>query len=560
MHRKPQMTFEFIESNKILFKDSRDSSVNDVIDYETYNLFVDEKQNTNRNDIELIPNEYFNFLKTNCDVDQYVFDEEFWKNDVEPKLSPFLKDKIFKFQKEAVYKMIKMKKCLNASSMGIGKSLQGLTALSYFKTHTKGDVIICPGYLRKNWENEAKLWLPEHLHDGIVVIKKAGKNDIAQAIRSLLNNRGITIVSYDMAANIFSKLKPNLRRASFWNTVIMDESHFIKDIKTKRFKMLQGAIKCSKQIFLLTGTPSPNRPKELYAQFSFLRNDIFKNYRNFAVRYCDGHLDYFNNFNDKGSSKLKELAHVCRKIIIRLRREDVLDDLPEKTRNATVISPKSKSNYYNKLKKEFKELLDSNDEENNIFKLQTLASEMFRETAKIKEQPVLEYMSDYIKENDRKTVVFCKHQVLFQSLRTFFDTNNMNYISIDGSTNMNSRPVLIDTFLNNESYNYALLTIGSCQTGLNIKGVDRMIFVELSWSPAELAQCEARITRLGSMKSSLEYTYLLCEDTIDEMVFNKLITKNNIVSKIVDRGKNYGDFDFEGHRPKKKIKLSHKIE
>ena len=82
-----------------------------------------------------------------------------------------------------------------------------------------------------------------------------------------------------------------------------------------------------------------------------------------------------------------------------------------------------------------------------------------------------------------------------------------------------------------------------------------MIFCELSWSPSELAQCEARITRLGTTKSVLYYTYLICENSLDSMVFNKLTNKTLLNNDIVDGGKNYGDFVFEDAPNRKRAKL-----
>lgn len=552
---KATMKFQFVNDNEIIFTDESDKKSNTLIDYETYNIFVEEKEKYQRDYIELIPQNYFDFMKETPSVDDIKFDAEFWKTHVEPRFSERLNSSIFQFQKEAVYKMILKKKCLNASSMGIGKSLQGLAAMSFFKNNKKGDVIICPGYLRKNWEQEAKLWLPESTHKDIVIINKAGKKEISQAIRTLLHHKGTIIISYDMCANIFEKLKPGLRKGKIWNTVLLDESHFVKDSKTKRFKMLHGVIKDSEQTFLLSGTPSPNRPKELFAQFALMYPKVFNNFRTFAFRYCAAFFDYFKNFNDRGFSNIEELSYLMSKLVIRLRREDVLDDLPEKLRYKQILSPATTPVKFKKLLKDFNEQLQSPDEDaSSVFRLQALASEMFRETAAIKEKPIIDFLTDYIVENDRKTVLFCKHQVIFKSIQSFFEKQSIGFIAIDGGTNMQLRPKLIDTFLNDSDCTYALLTIGSCQTGLNIKGIDKMIFCELTWSPAELAQCEARITRLGSTKNKLEYIYLICENTLDNMVFNKLSKKSNLFNNIIDNGKNYGDFDFNG-QIKKKQKL-----
>jgi SNF2 family DNA or RNA helicase len=89
-----------------------------------------------------------------------------------------------------------------------------------------------------------------------------------------------------------------------------------------------------------------------------------------------------------------------------------------------------------------------------------------------------------------------------------------------------------------------VLSIGSCCTGLNIIPIRRMVFVELDWSPATLDQCEARINRIGG-SDHLHYTYLLCDHTLDPMVFNKLKVKSELITEVVDDSNNYGDFEFD---------------
>ena len=139
------MKFQMISKENILFQDVNENK-EEIIDFETYKLFENDQIKSGRTDIELIPIEYLTFLKTTKGMDEITFNQLIWDKDISIKLSPKLNECIFNFQREAVYRMIMKKRCLNASSMGIGKSLQGLAALSFFKSEKKGDLIICPGY------------------------------------------------------------------------------------------------------------------------------------------------------------------------------------------------------------------------------------------------------------------------------------------------------------------------------------------------------------------------------------------------------------------------------
>lgn len=550
--------FEYIDDNKIQYKESGRIIEDEELDHETYSIYVDTKKSGGCDYITLIPDCYYSVLKCKTGPDMQYFNEEFWTTSIAPKLTPIINNALFPFQKTAIYKMVKSRRCMNAASPGLGKSIQGLCCIAYFRNLSKGDVIICPSYLRSNWYNEIKTWLPHELPN-TVIIDKAGKKEYDAALNTLLYHKGIKIISYDMAANMFSKFKRASTMHHIFNTVLMDESHFVKSSQTKRYRNLSNPIKKSKQVFLLTGTPSPNRNKELYTQFSLLRPCEFFDSRIFGNRYCDGKYDNFKHYDDKGSSNVNELSYLMTKMVIRMRREDYIDDLPDVFRTKVIVNPMSISRQFIAKKKKFIEELGKIDnDESAKFKVQSLASEMFRDTAIIKIPPVIDYISNYCNSMElEKTIFFCKHQTMVKAIEEYFENNGWTgkYITISGQTDMSQRPDLIAKFRDpTNDVMFALLTIGSCSTGLNITPIRRMIFLELQWAPSDLEQSEARINRIGGAKK-LQYTYIICENTLDDMVFNKLKSKTALTTAVVDGGKEYGDFEFNEEVVIKKRKI-----
>lgn len=529
--------FEFVDDNVILLKEKRKC---EEIDKNTYKCYKSDGDMTTHN---FIPDAYYSIMAGPNMVD---FDVERWKTSIMPRLSPEINGVLFQFQKEAIYKMVTTRRCMNAASPGLGKSIQGLSCISYFRNKTTTDIILCPSYLRANWFNEIKCWLPDAV-DTTIVIDKGGQASIDR----IMSHTGIIIISYDMAATMFSKMST----PKAFNTVLMDESHFVKESSTKRYKNLSRPVKKSRNVFLLTGTPSPNRNKELYTQFSLIQPETFYDYRVFTNRYCDGHHDKFNYYDDRGSSNVHELSYLMSKMVIRMRREDYLKDLPNVVRTKLIVTPASVSKQFIKKKSVFiNELAKMETSDSAKFKVQALASEMFRDTAIIKIPPVLDYIGTYIKSIDlEKTILFAKHQTMVVALEEFLNKNGYHgkYIKIDGSTDMACRPSLIAKFRDEKSdIVFAILTSGSCSTGLNITPIRKMIFTEMEWSASTLDQCEARINRIGGDKH-LEYTYIVCEHSLDEMVFNKLKKKTALATSVVDGGKEYGDFEFHCEKKQK---------
>lgn len=523
------LSFEVIGSDQILTKYNGNDA--EIIDRTSYQIYTEEKDST----IELIPEKYLCFLCTQQNTIP-----------IELNLTPTMNDCMYPFQKKTVQRMISQKRCINAASMGLGKSVQALAAM-YALRATEGDVIFCPGYLRSNWLQEVRRWCGDDYP--VTVIKPCTKNKREETIRTFLMGKGLKIISYDMAANFFEALKYRARGRFYFNTVICDESHFLKERKTKRYQMLANTIIKARHCFLLTGTPTPNRNRELYSQLRLVNSEIYDNYNTFAKRYCNGHLDNFGRFDDRGSSCNRELSFALSKMVIRLRREDYLQDLPHIVREKLILSPQTTPTLFNKQMSQFNKLLGLVDEDPTVsFKLQTLASTMFRETAVIKQDPVLQYLQSYVAGNTEKTIFFCVHHNMIDAVRTLNLDNDL--IVISGQTPMDKRTQLIDEFLSPEGPLYALLTIGSCSTGLNLVPISRMIFLELTWSPSELAQAECRINRIGGSKH-LSYTYLVCENTLDERVFDQLKKKNQNAVDVVDGGKNYGDFSFHTSKKRK---------
>lgn len=61
------------------------------------------------------------------------------------------------------------------------------------------------------------------------------------------------------------------------------------------------------RVILLTGTPALSRPMELFSQIRIIDSKMFPNYRDFAIRYCDGKQGKYS-FEAKGCTNSDELG------------------------------------------------------------------------------------------------------------------------------------------------------------------------------------------------------------------------------------------------------------
>ena len=80
-----------------------------------------------------------------------------------------------------------------------------------------------------------------------------------------------------------------------------------------------------------------------------------------------------------------------------------------------------------------------------------------------------------------------------------------------------------------------VLSIQAAKTGHTLTAAQDVLFVELPWTPADVDQTYSRCHRLGQ-QGSVTATYLLCEGTVDEEIYNLISRKRGVVDAATDGG------------------------
>ena len=144
-----------------------------------------------------------------------------------------------------------------------------------YNTITKGEIkyvlVVAPLSLLYNWKNE----ILKHQPRATTVILYGSKIERAELFISALRNRtNFLLINYDGISVIFDYLYKYLNSNI---ALILDESHSIKNIRTRRFKLLSklyDKFLFSKR-FLLSGTPITQSPLDIFTQFYFIDKNIF---------------------------------------------------------------------------------------------------------------------------------------------------------------------------------------------------------------------------------------------------------------------------------------------
>ena len=400
------------------------------------------------------------------------------------KVAQNIWDKAFPFQREDIELAVRMGgRCFLSGEMGVGKTMESLGVMTYFRTETSRHLFIVPSYLRGNWWKEIDFWTGE---DSQVVYKTKDE----------LSSKQFLIVSYDLAVRKFKELSQIK-----WTSIVCDESHYLKSRSTKRFKILNNMLSKAPHLLLLSGTPALSKPCELYTQLHILFPVFFKKFSEFAFRYCDLKKTHWG-WDSSGATHCDELATILKKCMVRRLKKDVLGDLPKKIRKQVTIILKKKD--LKELKEQFKELKNLNDmlrtvQESNkrsrdmAFQRQALVSDMFRATARAKLAAVYDYVSGVVQDNtDQKIILFGYHMITLDNIQNLAEQLKEKFIRIDGSTPQQDRQSLVDQFQDPKGPRLAILSIGACNSGLTLTACHYTIFCELTWTPSLLLQCEDR--------------------------------------------------------------------
>ncbi|XP_047144508.1 DNA annealing helicase and endonuclease ZRANB3 isoform X2 [Hydra vulgaris] len=419
--------------------------------------------------------------------------------------------------------------------MGLGKTLQAI-AIAYYFYEKWPLLIIAPSSLRYNWVNELEDWLPFLLPGDINMIRSFA--DLSQMFVAK-----VTIISYGLISISHShknaKVSDLIAKSNF-GVVIVDESHFLKSMKTVRTKVILNSLKRIPHVILLSGTPSLSRPEELYPQLHLLHPTKFNNFHDFGERFCGGYFEtvrgrggqIFNSFQTRGASNLEDLNRLLRNVMIRRLKNEVLTELPSKRRSKIFFEIPESNKYKKSIDEQFKQIRKvlkqlKNSEDGfflSAFDYNQPFNQLFCDTALAKAGAVQKYICDLIDGMPNKFLVFCFHMTMVQAIQETLVQKKVKYICITGSVPPVQRGHLVETFQSNKEYRVAILSIQAASTGLTLTAADHVVFAELHHTPGVLLQAEDRCHRIGQ-KNAVQIHYLLAQGTIDDILWTMLQRK-----------------------------------
>jgi len=438
------------------------------------------------------------------------------------------------YQRAGVAWLLSHERALLGDEMGLGKTIQVLAAVNTL--HLKKVLVVCPKTLVLNWLSEARKWLTE-LQPHVYTNGRNGDTDFLQ-------REGFYIINYEKLNKI--NVETEL------DCLVVDESHYIKNPKAQRSKRVEEISKKARRVWLLTGTPIPNRPIELFHPLRVLRHQLADKWLYFAKRYCDAYQSKWGWVVD-GAANLDELQEKLRStVMIRRKKQDVLTELPPKVRQVVVLSAED---YDDELEEEVSAWQDYEDTlaeyqarvelaraeseeayEEAVAALRDAARHAFEEIARARHKLALAKVDDVVEHvkdiaEQHKVVVFAHHHDVIDKIAEALA--EFGCVVVDGRVPAEQRQERIQKFQTDPTCRVYVGSITASGVGVTLTAASHVVFAELDWVPGNITQAEDRLHRIGQ-KDTVFVQHLVVDGSLDARMAKVLVEKQRVADEALD--------------------------
>lgn len=415
---------------------------------------------------------------------------------------------LFPYQAEGARWLRTRYHALLADEMGLGKTVQVLRALP----RQACALVVCPASLRLVWRDECSKFRPDL------------RPTVAGPGEFLVPKHGeLVIVSYDSLPSPKSGARGWLvpDPALGLCTLILDEAHYTKNFRAERTRKVRllGA-QCEKT-WALTGTPLLGTPMDLWGVLSSagLSFEAFGKWENFLKLFGAKKNKWGGTEFAEDVENGEEIRERLSKVILRRLKKDVMPQLPRKMYATRTIETSEE------ILADL-EVIDGAWTDKSELPPFELLSRVRSALAASRVPAMLELVEAYESEG-KPLVVFSAHRFPVEALG-----GRPGWGVITGDTHQEFRRTIIDAFQTGALHGIAL-TIGAGALGITLTRAEHALFVDLSYTPAENAQAEDRLVRIGSTAESVLITRMVADHAVDVRLTEILDEKQRLIDATV---------------------------
>lgn len=436
-----------------------------------------------------------------------------------------LKVEPYEYQKEGILFGLDRRRLLIGDEPGLGKTLQSIGIVDTANAYPC--LVICPSSLKINWQREFE----KFTNKKALVLDNATRTSWPYLLG--MGMFSVAIVNYESLKKFFIwdikggktfTLKDVVfnRDINVFRSVIMDESHRLKDPTAQQTMFTRGIVEGKEWRILLSGTPVVNHAQDLVSQLAIMGRLLsdFGGRGKFLAQY--GENEDLSELSDK-------LYDTC---MIRREKAKVLTELPDKQRTDLYVEISNRDEYNlaaADLAAYLREYTECTDREIRR-KMRMEALVKFMTLRSLASKGKVKQATDFIKNflaNGKPLIVFCSLKDIVKALQKQFP----DAVRVTGDDNTAEKQAAVDSFQSGDAQ-LIICSIKAAGVGLTLTASSNVAFVEFPWTYADCCQCEDRAHRIGQ-KNNVNCYYLIGRSTIDPVLYNIIHKKRSIANQIM---------------------------
>lgn len=421
---------------------------------------------------------------------------------------------------------------LLCDDMGLGKTHQAMaliaSTLNQKSQEKRRYLVVCPTSVIYHWQDKLETFLP-----GIKVHTFHGLK------RSLkhLPKEGLILTTY----GILRMEKKKLEEIPF-DVAVFDE---VQVAKNPQSRVHEALLHVNTRMRLgLTGTPIENNLRELKSLFDI----VLPGYMPGETRYRELFINPIERDLDEEKKAL--LSQMIRPFILRRRKSEVLQELPEKSEDKSYcdLSEEQTKLYRETLEKTsldlISELRDREAKVNyiHVFSLLSRLKQVCDHPALVLKDPknykayssgkweLFVELLEEARDSEQKVVVFSQYLYMLDIIENYLKERNWGYAQIRGDT-INRREEL-KRFQEDPE---CVVFIGSLQAaglGIDLTAASVVMLYDRWWNAARENQAIDRVHRIGQ-KWGVQVYKLITKNTIEEKIDRMITRKGRLLEEIV---------------------------
>ena len=438
--------------------------------------------------------------------------------------------------------------------MGTGKTKVCIDniAMLFDRGKINSALIIVPNGIKRNWRNELKIHLADHINYRVGIWSASPKKEEKVELEQLsIMADDLTILIMNVEALSTIRGRDFARSFLLRNQAmcVVDESTTIKNHSAQRTKNIIKLSELSKYRRIMTGSPVTKSPLDLFSQIQFLDPYLIdqQSYYSFRARYAvivQRSVGSHSFQHVVKYQRLDELQEKVKHFSTRVLKSECLD-LPEKlyTKRTVSMTPEQLKAYV-EMKKSALTFL----EDNKMMTAATVLTQLIRlhqitcghvKTDDGEVQPIknnrIQELVNVLEETDGKVIIWAVYrhdiQAIERKLGEIYGKESV--ATYYGDTKDNIRQSIVDRFMDPDDP--LQFFVGNPKTGgygLTLTSSHTVVYYSNDYSLEVRLQSEDRAHRIGQT-SKVTYVDLMAEHTIDEKIVKALNNKIDLASQVM---------------------------